>query len=184
VRLPQLIRGLEGQDVTTADLSRRAFLRRGVIAAAGVTAAVVTSGAATAGAQSDEKTQPTWALSPNGGACNACRQHAANKVFPTADAADTFRAHRGCRCTPVDGQQVSAPVHAALFEGGAQSVDRRNPRTAELLDKGTVGGVEVPVFTYAVPAVLVAGGGGLWWWMRRHDRKVAPAEPTDHGDWR
>jgi hypothetical protein len=170
--------------VTATDLSRRAFLRRGAIAAAGVTAAIVTSGTATAGAQTDAKTQPTFALTPNGGACNACRQHATNKVFPTADAASTFRAHKGCRCTPGEGTTVSPAVYAALFQGGAQSQDRRDPETAELLDKGTVGGVEVPVFTYAVPAVLVAGGGGLWWWMRRHDRKVAPVEPTDHGDWR
>jgi hypothetical protein len=83
-----------------------------------------------------------------------------------------------------DGPKLSKPVYAALFENGAPSVDRRHSRSAELLDRGTINGVEVPVFTYALPVVVAGAAGGLWWWMRRHDRKVAPAETVDHGDWR
>ena len=30
--------------------------------------------------------------------CNACKSHAVNKIFASREAADIFRAHRGCNC--------------------------------------------------------------------------------------
>jgi hypothetical protein len=155
-------------------LSRRAFLERGAMVAAGAATAVALSGT-TAFAQDTAQTEPTFALAPSGGACNACRGHATNKLFRTEDAANAFRAHNGCRCTTTKGQTISPPVFAAVFGDAGQSADRRDKRTAELLDKGTVDGVPVPVMAATAPVLLLAAGGGIWWWMRHHDKKSEPA---------
>jgi hypothetical protein len=116
-------------------LSRRVFLGRGAAALSGAVAAVALQAN---GASAAESTTPTFALTPNGGACAACRNHAANKVFRTNDAANTFRAHHGCHCSVVRGPSLTPPVFSAVFGDAGQSADRRDPRTAELLDRGTV----------------------------------------------
>jgi hypothetical protein len=144
---------------------------------------VVTLGSSPAFAQSTTETLPTYALEPNGGACNACRLHAKNKVFGTKDAADKFRAHKGCRCTVIDGQQLSPEVYGAVFPEKDGAADRRDPRTAELLDKGTIDGTPVPVVAYTAPVLLLAAGGGIWWWMKHRDKEVEPAV-IDKGDWK
>lgn len=164
-------------------LSRRAFLRRGAgVAVAGAAAAVLGNGAV-AGAQESEPTAPTFALSPNAGACSACQKHAKNKVFRTEDAANSFRAHKGCHCTIGTGQELTLPVFAAVFGDKGQSADRRDPKTAELLDKGTIDGANVPVLAIGAPIILAVGGGTAYWFWRRQHRETAGAT-VDHGDWK
>jgi len=56
--------------------------------------------------------------------CNACKQHAQNKLFLTQAAADANRAHAGCNCRI---KPVSLPVvlHGQFFVNG-QVYDRRS----------------------------------------------------------
>ena len=168
----------------TAHLSRRAFLQRGAGAAAAGTALAVLGSTGLAGAQeTKEPTAPTFALAPNGGACNACRQHATNKVFRTETAANTYRAHKGCRCTVTGGQELTLPAFAAVFGDSGEHVDRRDPKIAELLDKGTLDGTPVPVLAIGAPILLAVGGGAAYWFWRRQHREPAGAG-VDHGDWK
>ena len=78
-----------------------------------------------------------WGLDPGGGGdpgacgcggCAACRSHGANKLFASAVAADTGRAHAFCRCLVVPLVRLEEGVYHALFvDGGARSsVDRRH----------------------------------------------------------
>jgi hypothetical protein len=169
--------------MSATQISRRDFFAKsGTVAAA--TAAAVTLAANPAFAQDKAATLPTYALEPNGGACNACRLHAKNKVFGTKDAADRFRAHKGCRCTVIGGQQLSPEIYAAVFPEKNGAADRRDPRTAELLDKGTIDGTSVPVVAYTAPVLLLAAGGGIWWFMKHRDKQVEPATVVDKGDWK
>jgi hypothetical protein len=168
----------------TAHLSRRAFLRRGATVAVAGTAVAVFGSNAVAGAQeTKEPTAPTFTLTPNGGACNACRQHAKNKVFRSDKAADTYRAHKGCHCTVGAGQELTLPVFTAVFGDAGQHADRRDPKIAELLDKGTLDGAPVPVLAIGAPILLAAGGGAAYLWWRRQHREPAGAG-IDHGDWK
>ena len=48
------------------------------------------------------------------GFCDACANHAANSVFPTAKAADGNRAHPGCNCCIVEGR-LEYGASVALF---------------------------------------------------------------------
>lgn len=121
------------------------------------------------------------------GACGACRKHAENKVFRTKEAADEFRAHKGCRCAVVDGAVIDKNVADAVFAKG-DVADKRDPETGGLLHPG--GGVTVPVMAATLPVIAAAGGGLAWYLMRRHDRAATEAAgdgtgaPVDHGDWR
>jgi hypothetical protein len=169
--------------MTATQISRREFFVRTGTAAAATAAAVALGAGPAFGQDTKGDTLPTYALEPNGGACNACRQHAKNKVFGTNDAAERFRAHKGCRCTTSGGQALSPEVYAAVFPEPDGAADRRDPRTAELLDKGTIDGTQVPIVAYTAPVLLLAAGGGVWWWMKHRDRDVEPAV-ADRGDWK
>jgi len=74
-------------------------------------------------------------------------------------------------------------VHAAVFPEKGGVADRRDPRTAELLNKGTIDGTPVPIVAYTTPVLLLAAGGGLWWWMEHRDNQAEPAV-VDKGDWK
>jgi len=171
-------------------LSRRAFFGRAAMAtaAAGIGVALVASPAAAA------DTVDTFALDPVGGgsscrggtgrgtcaACGACNKHAENKIFRSKEAADTFRAHKGCRCQIVAGAVIEASVADAVFAKG-DVADKRDPETGGLLSPGS--GVTVPVTAATLPVIAVGGGAIAYLLMRRHDREAAPAE-VDRGDWR
>lgn len=62
-------------------------------------------------------------------ACNACHHHAQNKVFATAEAADSNRAHDHCKCQVVEGGTLPFGTYTALFghpdDLRRQHVDRR-----------------------------------------------------------
>lgn len=179
--------------MTDHTVSRRAFFGQAAAAtaAAGVGVALMTSPAGAA-----PSTVETFALDPVGGgsscrggtgrgtcaACTACRQHAANKVFRTLEAADQNRAHRGCRCEVVPSDAVDTDVAAAVFVNG-DVADKRDPSTGGLLAPGS--GVTVPVMAATLPVLAVGGGALAWYLMRRHDRAAAPADvDVDNGDWR
>lgn len=172
-------------------LSRRAFFGRAaaVTAAAGLGVAFAASPAAAA------DTVATFALDPVGGgsscrggtghgtcaACNACKSHAANKVFRSKEAADKVRAHKGCRCAIAAGPALEPGVADAVFAKG-DVADKRDPETGGLIKDGG-GGVTVPVMAATLPVIAVGGGALAYFLMRRHDRTVAPAD-VDQGDWR
>jgi hypothetical protein len=139
-------------------------------------------------------TVETFALDPVGGgsscrggtgngtcaACAACKKHAENKIFRTKDAADKYRAHRGCRCQITAGQVVDTDVAAAVFAKG-DVADKRDPETGGLLTPGH--GVTVPVMAATLPVIAVGGGALGYYLMRRHDRTVAAVD-VDRGDWK
>ena len=114
------------------------------------------------------------------GACTACKKHAENKIFRNKEAADKFRAHKGCRCEIVAGQVLDTNVADAVFAKG-DVADKRDPETGGLVKPGS--GVTVPVMAATLPVIAVAGGALGYYLMRRHDRKAVPAE-VDQGDWR
>jgi hypothetical protein len=51
--------------------------------------------------------------------CRACKAHAAHRYYATTEAADTGRAHSGCRCAIVQQQ-----VAGESFHGWFESTDR------------------------------------------------------------
>jgi hypothetical protein len=175
------------------EVSRRQFLRVG--AGSAVAAATFAAGGGIANAA--PATVATYALSPtatgrwcrrghNNGdcaSCHACQKHATNKVFRSTAAANAGRAHHRCRCEVVSGPDVSPTVFDALFGSSTPSVDRRDPNIAALIGSADAGGVPVPVFSGAAPAVLAAGAGAglaaLWWRSRRAEPALADG---DHGD--
>jgi hypothetical protein len=61
---------------------------------------------------------------PEAGACRACQSHAANRVYSSAEAMMTDRAHPGCRCG-ITQQPVDSAAHAAYFTGGRPVYDPR-----------------------------------------------------------
>jgi hypothetical protein len=56
-------------------------------------------------------------------ACAACHAHAANKLFATRAAAESGRAHPGCKCKVVRGGTFGVKLWADLF-GGLSSPDQ------------------------------------------------------------
>lgn len=186
-------------------LTRRNFVR--TTAAALAATAVVANGTGIAGA--DGKTVTAFRLdpipsgsgctpeakaiakkrgissSPHCSSCNACRAHSIHKVFATATAAENTRAHKGCRCTIVDGAPLDAAVYEVLF-AKTDAVDDRDPDTAKLLQAGTSDGVTVPIFSAATPVIVAVGAGaGLLWWVHRSRTTlpaVVPVEPSEDSD--
>lgn len=69
-------------------------------------------------------------------ACTACINHADNKIFATAQAAEDGRAHANCDCRVVDGE-LPYGAYVALFGNPGrlrrQSVDRRWPWVEPIL---------------------------------------------------
>jgi hypothetical protein len=181
-------------------LSRRAFFGRAAVvtAAAGIGVALVGSPAGAAEVAPVESTGgdtvETLALDAVGGgsscrggtgagtcaACTACKKHAENKIFQNKDAADKFRAHKGCRCEIVAGEVLDTNMAAAVFAKG-EVADKRDPETGGLIKPGS--GVTVPVMAATLPVIAVGGGALAYYLMRRHDRAAAPAD-IDQGDWR
>jgi hypothetical protein len=101
-------------------ISRRVALVRGVATLAGVHLHVHKATAprvATPGVSYRLKAGPHCS-------CKACHHHAANRLFATRAAADTGRAHPGCRCTIVRSAAVDAVQWNALF-GTARHLSRR-----------------------------------------------------------
>jgi len=68
--------------------------------------------------------------------CNACRSHAANKIFTTRQAAVVGRAHVGCRCQPVPVSASDVGSSALLLHShdGGRSVDLRHVSHATRID--------------------------------------------------
>jgi hypothetical protein len=69
---------------------------------------------------------------PDCGGCYACVNHARNKVFATAAAADAGRAHAQCRCKVASLYTIDDLVYDKLF-AHRRSVDRRTPGINALL---------------------------------------------------
>ena len=101
-------------------------------------------------------------------ACTACKKHAENKIFQNKDAADTFRAHKGCRCEIIAGEVLDTNVADAVFAKG-EVADKRDPETGGLVKPGS--GVTVPVMAATLPVIAVGGGALGYYLMRRHDRE-------------
>ena len=68
---------------------------------------------------------PTGPRSKTHCQCNACVQHARNKVFATRADAVAGRAHANCVCEP-RAVQINAARFNTLFPGGSGSVDLRH----------------------------------------------------------
>ena len=70
-------------------------------------------------------------------ACNACHHHADNKLFASMLAANTNRAHVGCKCLVVEGGELPVDTWEALFgeQGNLDRihVDRRWDWVADIL---------------------------------------------------
>jgi hypothetical protein len=75
-----------------------------------------------------------FVLVPGRQVCNACKQHAANKLFASRDA--VVRAHEGCDCQ-VGTLNLPREVWLALFQPpglpATSAVDRRDPRVGQIL---------------------------------------------------
>ena len=96
------------------------------------------NGAAAAGRMTAYRLDPVDAKckrTKSGGrcACGACYAHSRNKLFPTPEAADHNRAHRGCNCRIV-AQRLPAGQWVALFGSPhaleVHVVDRRSKKVA------------------------------------------------------
>jgi len=169
-------------------LTRRQALQTGAAALAGGAALFLTAAPAQAQAKSIPKAnRPTWLLDPTGGghqckagrkaggcpACNACRHHAANKIFRSPKAADGNRAHRYCLCKIVAGPALPQDVYDSIFVKG-ETADRRDPRVAAILAAGPAQPVSVPMIAgVATPVVLLAAGGIGYAFWRRSQRRLA-----------
>ena len=82
-------------------LTRKAFLK--LLMALGIASAApglaACGGGSGGNGGANQSTTGAFRLSRRGqSACTACRQHAANKLFATAAAAASNRAHLGCDC--------------------------------------------------------------------------------------
>lgn len=119
----------------TQTLNRRAFI--GALVGAGALAVpLARSVSAAASVQAVYRLNPNWGagdaaclVNPGGSSCSgcsACVNHANNKLFATAAAADTGRAHPGCKCRVETACNVDSTTYDQLFNG-ASSVDLRTP---------------------------------------------------------
>ena len=85
-----------------SSMTRKAFLKLlMVLGLAGTAPGLAACGGSSGGngGGGNQATTGAFRLSRRGqAACNACRQHADNKLFANAAAADSHRAHAGCNC--------------------------------------------------------------------------------------
>jgi hypothetical protein len=101
------------------------------------------------------------------GGCYACVNHAHNKVFATAAAANTGRAHNHCKCKVVTLFAVDDAIYEQLFKAGT-SADRRTPGINKLLSRrrSALAGPLLPARGASLPrtggslAPLTLGGAG------------------------
>jgi len=120
-----------------SDSSRRRFLRGLIVGGTVVVAGRQSAAGASMTTTSDTATAMVWRLNSDWGypvgssgamqcRCNACRTHAANKLFLTADDAMSGRIHPNCRCQP---EAIAVPARLlgdlTNIAGGGPSVDRR-----------------------------------------------------------
>ena len=85
--------------MANSPLSRRVFLR--LLAMAGLAVPVISMAGCDknqSASRNDGKVDAFKLSSRGRNACNACRNHARYKIFSSAKAADTHRAHAGCKC--------------------------------------------------------------------------------------
>lgn len=165
----------KGGDVTLNLTTRRHFAAAGAL---GLVALALDPGSAGAA----EPTVETFALDPLGGddkcapncaSCAACVSHAANKLFPTKEAADAGRAHKGCNCAIVTGQALTEGTYKQLF-ATRQTADRRHSDVAATLG-GNVQQHSVPMFVGAGPAVVLGSGvAATLWVVRRRLQLMSP----------
>jgi|GEM_PF-2918485 hypothetical protein len=153
----------------TQPITRRVFL--GAIAGVGALAGPAASSAASAADTSTVyRLNPDWGSGAPGcvpnrgqstcGGCSACVNHGANKLFATPAAADTGRAHAGCKCRVEAAWSISTADYGALFAGGT-SADRRTPMVNQLFLRATA---SIPTRTEASPSAFGltgASSGGI-----------------------
>lgn len=109
-------------------LTRRRLLASGAAAAGALAVPAV--------ARARPKTQPVFKLVPNDPTCQACRNHDAASLFPSAKAARGNRAHIGCNCNVVEGS-MDYGAYVALFgnpdELRSYRADLRSTRNQAIL---------------------------------------------------
>ncbi len=107
--------------------TRRAFLARGAALAGAMVAALVPIGVMAAPRSRAYYRLNSDVASEAG--CKACRLHAQNKLFASAQAADLQRAHPYCKCEVVLGEALPFGTWTALFGApnslARAAVDRR-----------------------------------------------------------
>jgi hypothetical protein len=104
-----------------AGVDRRAFLRR-TVAGLGASALMSMPVVQHAEAITRKKVKTAYRLSTHGRReCSACKVHAANRFYLTADAANTDRAHLGCNCGIVT-QDLAQAVWSCYFRRGKAKV--------------------------------------------------------------
>jgi hypothetical protein len=166
-------------------VTRRAFL--GTVLGAGTLAVPLARGASAA-TNTLYQLQADWgAVDPSCvpnrrdhdcSGCYACVNHAHNKVFATAAAADEGRAHARCRCLVAPLRTVDPATYDLLFAAGP-SVDRRTPGIDAILARASVPAAHATLpFTGGSIGPLAVGGAGavvvgtvLW----RAGRMASPA---------
>ena len=76
--------------------------------------------------QQQQDQQQVYRFAPNEGACAACRNHAAHRVYRSPEAASSNRAHLGCKCVPAV-EPADQASYAAYFASGRDVFDDRGP---------------------------------------------------------
>jgi hypothetical protein len=122
--------GSPGRAGSGRTLTRVGFLGSGLVTAAGALG-VSAAQARAAGTVQVWGLDPNWSDDPVAcgcSACSSCLAHASNKLFASAAAADSGRAHPYCKCLVVPLAEIDSDVYGALFRngGGRDSVDRRH----------------------------------------------------------
>jgi hypothetical protein len=104
-----------------SSLDRRVFLRR-TLTGLGASAVLSLPGVRHVEAAVQKKVRTAYRLSTHGRrVCSACRSHAANRFYISADAANTGRPHVGCNCGIVT-QDLLKGTWSCYFRGGRASV--------------------------------------------------------------
>ncbi len=125
-----------GMDGVIPPLDRRRFVRSAA-SLAGATVLVgfvgTAAASATGGGTTIWRLESDWGfpVGPRGATscgCSACRHHSANKIFLTRAAAETQRAHRGCRCIVVTEQIPWSEQELRSSSSDTVSLDRRQVR--------------------------------------------------------
>jgi hypothetical protein len=107
----------------TRRISRRHLLGRAGVAAFGTTGLGLLADAAQSDARVLYLLDPGTCGSGGCSACHACRLHAANSYFQSAEAADLHRAHPYCHCLIKAGPGVPDDTYLTLF--GAPTASTR-----------------------------------------------------------